>query len=153
MLNIAVSQDFEVPEYELEAAEDYAEYEDDVIAGFNWLVSNAPDHEVAKRAEVSKFLLAWMTGSPNVSIVIDAEVLTFMNSSPTMLVVFLGGWTKYALENDAYDDAYQGSLAGLNAVVAYYSAYKDKLGKDKNIEKYVKMKSKGKLEAFVKSKT
>ena len=145
------AQEFEVPEnVVLKNKEDYAQYEDEFIHGFNWLIATPADQEIVKQKQVNAFLLMWLTGSPNVSVEIREDVLTFMESSPDLLMVFLGGWGKYALESKDYDNMVAGNLAGLNAVMDYYEKNLDVIGKDKNIEKYLKLKAKGKLEDHVK---
>lgn len=147
------AQTFEVPQnVKFEKPEDYAGYEKEVIQAVNWLASNGPDTQTAKRKEVSAFLLMYLTGTPDVSIDINASILTFMESSPDMLMLFMGGWAKHALENKD-KSAVNGNLAGLDAVMDYYSNYKASMTKDKNIEKFIKLKSKGKLKDFVKKNT
>jgi hypothetical protein len=146
------AQTFEVPQnVKFEKAADYARYEKEVIQAVNWLASNAPDNESAKRKEVSAFLLMYLTGTPDVSIEINAEIITFMESSPDMLMLFMGGWAKHTLENND-KDIVNGNLAGLKAVTSYYTNFSSELKKDKNIEKFVKMESKGKLKDFVEKK-
>ena len=99
------SQDFEVPKnYKLEKVEDYAIYEQDIINSVNWLLTTPIDEQVSKRKEVNQFLLKWLTGSPNVSIEIQGEIVTFMGTSPELLMVFMGAWAKYSLETKDFDD-------------------------------------------------
>lgn len=144
------AQDFEVPDFKLETAEDYAQYEDDVMNGFDWIMETPYGTQDDKRREVAKFLFTWMTGSPSVHPELNENIATFISSSPTIvLVVFLGGWTNYSLENDHSDDKVLGCTAALNAVIDYYQDNRKKLGKDKNIEKYVKMKDAGTLDDFI----
>jgi len=144
------AQDFEVPRnYKLEKPEDYARYEQDVLKGYEWLM-NTPHHQQAdKRKSVNAFLLTWMSGSPDVHLEIQPAIVTFVETSPDLLMMFLGGWTKYALESRDFDNKVAGSLAGIESVIAYYSKNKGSMAKDKNVEKYLKMKSKGKLKDYI----
>ena len=146
-----IAQDFVVPQnYKFDKAEDYALYEQDVINCVDWLLKTPLNKESEKRKDASAFLLKWITGSPYVHLEIKQEILTFMSSSPDLLMVFLGGWTKYSLETKDYDDKVAGNLAGINSVIEFYSKNKEYMKKDKNVEKYIKMKEKGKLEDFIK---
>jgi hypothetical protein len=65
------------------------------------------------------------------------------------LIIFIGGWTKYALETKDFDNSVAGNMAGIESVIEFYSANKKFLPKDKNIEKYIKLKSKGELKNHI----
>jgi hypothetical protein len=147
------SQNFEVPQnYKLEKAEDYAPYENDVINCINWLRETPVITELDKRKEANTFLLQWMTGSPYVHLEIQESVVTFLSTSPELLLVFLGGWTKYAIETKDYDNKLDGSLAGIEAVIYFYNKNRESLPKDKDVEKYIKRQKKGKLRSFLETK-
>ena len=146
------AQSFEVPKgYKLVAKEDYAPYENDVIKGVEWLMDTPLSEERSKREEVNAFLMKWISGSPNVSVVLSEDIVTFMDT-PDCLMVFLGGWVKYSIESKNYKDNVKGNLAGLEHVIAFYLKNRETLGKNKAIERYVKLKEKNKLEEFIQSK-
>ena len=141
-----LGQEFQVPpNYNLVKAEDYAVYEQDVINGINWLASTPIDQDVEKRKEVNAFLMKWMTGSPTLKIEIRQEIVTFL-SSPDLLMAFLAGWTKYSLETRDFSNTLKGNVAGIENVIFVYNKNKKVLGKDREVEKYIKLQSKGKLE-------
>lgn len=151
MFSIALfSQDFEVPKnYKLEKVEDYAVYEKDVVNCFNWLMKTPPNQQADKRKEANAFLLKWMTGSPNVKLEIKPGIVTFMEN-PDIFMMFLGGWTKYSLESKDFKNKVAGNMAGIEAIIEFYTKHKAFLKKDKNVEKYIKMNKKGKLEDYIK---
>lgn len=143
-------QDFEVPKnYTLVKAEDYTTYEQVILKSYDWLMTTPVNEQAEKRKEVNAFLLKWITGSPTVSIEIKQEILTFMGSSPDLLLIFMGGWTKYALESKDFNNKIAGNIAGIESVVEFYTKNKNSLPKDKNIEKYIKMKEKGTLKEYI----
>lgn len=147
----AFAQEFQVPEnVVLIKKEDYAPYEDDFVQGVDWLLATPANEQHEKRGSVSAFLLQWLSGSPNVEVSVDMKVLTFMESSPDLLMVYLGSWGKYALETKDYNNQLKGTQAGLEGLITYYQKNRDVLDKDKNIEKYIKLQSKGKLESHLK---
>lgn len=143
------AQGFEVPSYELKKVEDYARYEQDVIECVNWLLLTSVEIHPEKRKEASAFLLAWLSGSPNVQIEIKPEIVNFMGSSPDLLLIFMGGWAKHTLHTKDFDNKIAGSLAGIESVISFYTKNIDEIKKDKNVEKYKKMKEKGKLSSFI----
>ena len=151
--SIAFAQEFQVPEnYAFETAEDYKPYEKDVVACVDWLIETPMYQNPSKRKEASAFLLKWLMGSPYVHIEINPEIVNFAGSSPELLLAFMGGWAKYAIETEQFDDKVGGNLAGLESVIEFYETNKGVLPKDKNVEKYVKMKKKGSLRQYVEKK-
>lgn len=144
------SQTFEVPaDYQLKTVQDYDNYEKDVIEGVNWILATPLSEQKEKRAEVNAFLLKWISGSAKVHVEVKPEIVTFMSSSPDLLMLFLGGWTKYSLESSDFDNKVNGSLAGIESVIEFYTKNKEFMSKDKNVEKFIKMKDKGTLKEYV----
>jgi hypothetical protein len=141
------AQEFQVPvDYKLVKVEDYAPFEQDVINCVKWLSDTPVDQNIGKRKEANAFLMKWIMGSPNIKIDLRPE---FVMSNPDLLMAFLGGWTKYSLETKDFSDKVKGNVAGLENAIDMYNKNKKATGKDKNIEKYIKLQSKGKLEEEV----
>jgi len=137
-------------QHQLNTKEDYAKYEQDVINGYNWLLKTPIGVEPTKRKEINAFLMQWMTGSPNVTIELKQEIVTYMDCGEC-LMIFMGGWTKYALESKDFKNKVKGSLAGTEDVLKFYLLNKNALGKNKDIEKLIQLKDEDKLENFIKS--
>ena len=145
------AQDFEIPKnYKLEKVEDYAPYEQDVINCVNWLIKTPLNEQSEKRKEANAFLIKWITGSPTILIEIKPDIVTFMGTSPDLLMIFMGAWSKYSLETKDFNNKVEGSKAGIESVIEFYNANKQSLQKDKNVEKYIKMQEKGTLEGYIK---
>jgi len=146
--NGVFSQNFEVPKnYKFEKAEDYASYEQDVINCVNWLMTTPVDANAAKRKKANSFLLEWVTGCPYVHLEINTNIVSF--SSPDLLLIFLGGWTKYSLESKDFEDKIAGTIAGIESVISFYTKNKKTLPKEKNVEKFIKMKGNGSLKEYI----
>lgn len=145
------AQSFEVPEgYAFTTKDDYGTYEKQVIGAVNWLEQTPLNQEAAKRKEVNTFLLKYLTGSPVVTVELQAFVMELTKKNPDLLMAFMAGWAKYKLENPAATDKVKLNTEGVKTMLKIYS-----LGgacKDKNIEKLAKLASGGELEAWVKSK-
>jgi len=142
------AQEFNVPkDYKLAKAEDYAPYEQDVIDGIKWILDTPIDEQLSKRKELNAFIMAWFTGSPTISVEIHPEIVSFMGSSPELLMIFLGGWTKYSLETKDFTNKVAGNLAGLEAAMEFYK--KNKLSKDKKIEDFIKLHKNDKLKGYI----
>lgn len=137
-------------QYQLKTKEDFAKYEQDVLDGFNWLIETPLGLEPTKRKELNTFLLEWMSGSPYVSIELSEKIVTYLDCGEC-LMIFMGGWTKYALETRDFKNKNKGNLAGTESVIKFYLSNKETLGENKAIEKYIKLKEENKLEEYIKS--
>ena len=145
-----LAQEFEVPDYKLKKAEDFEQYSEDVLKGITWIKETPINEQENKRKIVYGFLMEWMTGSPFVHIAVDQRIVTFMGGeTPDLLMLFLAGWTEQELKSGK-KDKFMGNLKGVEAVMDFYEKNKSVLPKDKNVEKYIKMRDKGTLEDFIK---
>lgn len=142
----AYSQKFVVPEIKegIEKSE-YANYEQDFLSCQNWLENNGPT--AAQRKNVNSYVLWWVSGTPDVKMEVNADIVNFNDGN--LMLLFLGGWAKQAVQNDYKLSMVDGNLAGLRTVINYYNKYQKDLGKNKEVEKFVKMESKGTLEDYV----
>jgi hypothetical protein len=144
------SQEFEVPKnYVFSNKEDYTKYEADILKSIHWLTNTPIQTQPEKRKEVNAFVMVWLTGSPNVSVEIKTEIVNFMDPNPELLMIFICGWTKYSIETKDYKNKIIGNQKGIEAVIDFYTKNRENLKKDKNVEKYIKMKDKGTLEEYI----
>lgn len=150
--SIIPAQDYTVPkDYKLVTPEDYNSYEPQVKETINWLLQTPVAKEQTKRKEANAFFLAWLTGSPTVSINVNTDFIMF-KSNPELLMIFIAGWTKYSLNSDYSKDVLEGNKAGIETVVEFYKKNKAYLQKDKEVEQFAKLIEKGKLENEIKKK-
>lgn len=138
-------------DYQLIKAEDYEPYEKDVVACADFLVLAQKDGLENKRKRASQFLIKWVSGAPKVMISIDPEVVP-ESIDKKYMVVFMAGWAKRDIQTKDYKNNLEGNLAGVRAIIKFYQNNKKTLGKDKAIEKYIKLDKKGKLKASIQKK-
>lgn len=129
-------------------AEEYKATEPNAIATINWLESTPVNEQAEKRKEQSAYFIAWVSGSPTVTISLNAYILDYTKKNNDLLVVFMGGWTKYVLENEYSKDEFQGNLAGIRSMIKLYKT--GSLKKDKKMQELVDLDAEGKLEDWLK---
>jgi hypothetical protein len=132
------------------AKEEYAASEPYVINTVNWLEDTPLDQEADKRQAQSMLLVAWISNAPEVTIVMEEKMMPFLKKgNEVLMVIFMGGWTKYCLQNNYSKDAVQCNLAGIRSVI---KVYKKGVGlkKSKEVEKLIALDDKGELEQWVK---
>src|SRR4051794_23292008 len=89
--------------------EEFVRSEKKVLATIDWLEVTPFDKEEEKRLQQKAFLVGWITNSPTVTLEINADVLTFTKKNPDLMITFMGGWTRYCLQNNYSNDMTQGS--------------------------------------------
>ncbi|MEJ8840890.1 hypothetical protein WG954_00750 [Lacibacter sp. H375] len=130
--------------------EEFIASEKKVLATIDWLENTSLNQDQEKRKLQNAMLVSWLTNSPTVTLEINADVLTFTKKNADLLIIFMGGWTRYSLQNGYSKDAVQGSIAGIKSAIKVYKT--GLLKKDKEMQKMVDMDEKGELEAWVKTK-
>ncbi|MDR0825023.1 MAG: hypothetical protein LBN74_08005 [Prevotella sp.] len=141
------AQNYEAPkDYKFENKESYELYEPQVKETIDYLLQTSLGKDAVKRQGASAFLMAWLTGTPNVSVEINTDVIPFIKTNPELLLPYIAGCTKYALDNNYSKDSVLQSKAGIGTVVVYYRGNRGYLKKDASVEKYEKLIGKGKLE-------
>ena len=145
------AQEFEVPAtYRFLTSSDYAKFEPQVLECAKWLTSTPVSKDKLKRQKANAFLLSYLGANKSkLKLKVNPNVLTFAGTSPELLNVFMAGWTQYALENDGSLDKQKGNMAGINAALDFYAANKADMSKDKNVEKFLKMRAKESLDEYV----
>ena len=145
------AQEFQVPQYfKLENPEDYVLYDSSIIKCTDWIMETPANEQTSKRNFVNAFLIQCLTDNPNFNVKahVKQKIVTFM-SSPELFFVFMGNWAKYFIENKYNDDNVAGCLVGIESVIQFYTKNKEHIGKNKHVEKYIKMKEKGTLRAYI----
>lgn len=149
-----LGQDYNVPKnYKFENKESYKVYEPQIKEAIEWLLQTPLGKDANKRQEANAFLMAWLTGTPDVHLKMDANfMMNFIKVNPELIMPFTAGWTKYSLDNGYSEDALLGTKAGTEAVINFYRKNRGYLKKDGSIEKYEKLMEKGKLESEISKK-
>jgi flagellar motility protein MotE (MotC chaperone) len=141
----ASAQTYEVPKnYVFKAKTDYEPYEPQVISTINWLQATSWDDEKQKQKEANAFLVVWLTGSPSVSIDVSAALIKLTEKNPDLLITFMGGYTKYALQNKTDFDKKKANLEGVKALLDKYKMEKSHK-KNKDVEELIKLNQDGTL--------
>lgn len=136
-------------EYSFVEPEDYDTFQAQISETIDWYLWRSMGFDSDKRQKASTFFLQWLIGSPTVSVEINSDIVNFISPNPELMLAFMMGWTKHALENNS-NDKIEGNVEGIKTAVNYYNKNKGFLKKDKEIENYDKMIKKNKLEGFIK---
>ena len=147
--DISAQTSFEVPpDVQLNVREDYAKYEPDIIAASKWLETNDLGKEEAKRKEVSAFVLKWIIGSPTVNISMGEHLLKVYDKNASLLIIYMGSYTRYYLENKATATPYLATKAALISMMTVYKKGID-ISRSKEMERLIKATDENKLDEYI----
>jgi hypothetical protein len=121
-----------------------------VLATIEWLETTPIGEQEDMRKLQAALLLGWVSDSPTVTLTLNGYILDYVKKNEELLPIFIGGWTKYSLENEYSSDPVQCNLAGVRSMIKVYKA--GKLKKDKNLQELVDLDAAGKLEAWINEK-
>ncbi len=142
---------FEVPENaQLEKAEDCDRYDKDILACINWLNATPVDQQKEKRQAANQFFILWLTNTSKVSAVVHSYLTPLTDKNPPLLLAFLTGWTKFALENPTDKDEIKPHVAAIKNLLKIYQDNPKALKKNKKVLELIKMDAANGLEAWVK---
>jgi len=130
--------------------EEFVKSEPALLNTIDWLENTPVDQETDKRKTQYATFLAWLTNSPTVTIIFNANVMPFTKKNSDLLFIFLGGWARYSLQNAYSKDEAKGSLAGIKSVIKVYQANSKSLKKDKQMDKIIELDTNNKLEEWIK---
>lgn len=143
------AQTYQVPtNYVLKEKGDYAKYEQEVISTIDWLQDTPWAVESQKRDDAKAFFMKWLEGSPTVNIEINKAVGNLCTKNPELFGSFMGGYTKYALQNKATFDKNKANKAGVKAILTKYISESDHK-KSGDVEKLIKIDKDGKLADWI----
>ena len=161
---MAKAQEWNVPAYSFEGIQPgdpegrYVKYNDDIIKCHDWLQNTPIGTDEMKRIEAKRFLLSWSIGCTQVTIIIHSDFMYIDRGDNEMIVSFMGGWSKYALQHldiDKNEIAVDAAIAGIEAEIDLYKKNEKAFSSNKELKKkinnFISLKKKNKLRDYVKS--
>lgn len=140
---------FEVPKnFKLETDADFAKYEKDIIAAAKWLEETDLDKEADKRAEVNFFVLAWVSGSPLVSIELTSAITDLCEDNNPLLGIYLAAYSSYVLEHKNEKGKFAPTKAAVKSLIKVYSKG-IAIKKNKAMKALIKMDDKGEIDKYI----
>jgi hypothetical protein len=130
--------------------EGFVKSETAVINTIDWLENTPLNQQAGKRKQLYATFMAWLTNSPTVTIDIETKITPFARKNSDLLFMFMGGWTKYSLQNNYSKDAVKCNVAGVKAAIKVYQMGNG-IKKDKEMERIIDIDSKNELDAWVAS--
>lgn len=143
---------FEVPQnVELNAKDDYAKYETDMINAAKWLEETDLNKEADKRQQVNAFVLKWITGSPTVNVEISKQLGKIYDNNIQLLGIYLASYARNYLENKSTATTFSATKAGLLSMMNVYKKGIE-ISKSKEMEKVIKLADENKLDEYINDK-
>jgi len=134
--------------YSLQTADDYTEYEPQVVATVNWLEKTPLGQQPELRKQADQFLFQWISGSSSVSVQLQKYVADLAGQDSELLMLFMGGWARHQLQHPEVKDPAVLNTEGIRTMLRAYRAGGFK--KNKQLDELTKLDSKGTLAEWVK---
>ena len=145
------AQGIDIPEgLEMKTSEDHEKYEPQVLQAMDWLMETPVNEQKEERKKLNAFIVAWLTGTDKVTVILSPKILTFTECSEC-LVIYMGGWASYVLETGD-TNSLNGNQAGIEKTILFYKKNKALLGKNKAMEKYIKKQDRGQLTSYLQAR-
>ena len=141
------AQEITIPNVDYRTEADYTAQNDKVIEVVDHLRRFPADVYESRRKEAVSYLVKWLTGTPDVTVKLHAFALPYLKYGESM-AIFMGSYAKLDLQ-DPEADEYAKNMTALESVAEYYLDYTDVFGRDKQLDKLVKMQEKDKLAKLV----
>ena len=139
----AGAQEISIPEVNYRTEADYAAQNDKVIEVIDHLQRFPADVYASRRKEAVAYLVEWLTGTPDVIVELHAFAAPYLGYGESM-AIFMGSYAKVDLQ-DPEADEYAKNMTALESVAEYYLDNTDVFGRDKQMDKLVKLSEKDKL--------
>ena len=160
---MAKAQEWNVPAYSFEGVQPgdpegrYVKYNDDIIKCHDWLQNTPIGTDEMKRIEAKRFLFSWSAGCSHVTITLEKELMYIGKGDNEMIISYMGGWSKYALQHldkDKDEIAIDAAIAGIEAQIDLYKKNEKLLSSNKDLKQMINnfksLKKKKKLREYVK---
>jgi len=130
--------------------EEFIKSEPALLNTIDWLENTPLDQDADKRKILTANLIAWITNSPTVTVELNSNVMPFVKKNSELMLAFMGGFTRYVLQNSYSKDAVKSSVAGIKSVIKVYQSNSKSLKKDKQMDKIIELDANNKLEEWIK---
>ena len=122
---------------EFKTAEDVRKHNIDAMAACKFYMTHAIDAKYMPI--VKKYIVTWASASPDVNISIGTLVADWTKTNADYLVAYLAGCSYYALTSHQKEWNKDTFASGVSEVLKLYALNKDALGKNKNLDKLLKL--------------
>ena len=149
-IKVSAQTIYQVPSnYVLKAKTDYPQYEQDVVKTADWLLQTPLAEQAGTRQSANKFIMDWVSGSPNVNVTVGKKLLDLTDKNPDFMFMYFGLFAKYSLEHK--DSTMDSNKADMEVLTALINKYKNDpaVVKDSDLDKLAKLYQDGKLENWI----
>ncbi|MGB4772902.1 MAG: hypothetical protein WBP58_15660 [Chitinophagaceae bacterium] len=134
----------------LEQGSDYKPAEPAALQAANYILSTPIAKDDVNRLLSLRFLLRWMTGTPDYTFSLGGNISKAVANNEDLLGVYMAAMAKYALENSAVaKDEKKVNLEATKMMLAYCEDEKNNVKLNKTLKKMIEANKEGKLESML----
>jgi hypothetical protein len=149
-LSLSVQNLPDFDQIRLEQGSDYKPAEPAVLQAANYILSTPIAKDDVKRLLSLRFLLRWMTGTPDYTFSLGGNISKAAANNEDLLGVYMAAMAKYALENSAVaKDEKKVNLEATKMMLAYCEDEKNNVKLNKTLKKMIEANKEGKIESML----
>jgi hypothetical protein len=134
----------------LEQGSDYKPAEPAALQAANYILSTPIAKDDVNRMLSLRFLLRWMTGTPDYTFSLGGNISKAVTGNEDLLGVYMAALAKYALENkESAKDEKKVNLGAAKIVLAYCEDSKNNVKLNKTLKKMIEANKEGNLESML----
>jgi hypothetical protein len=134
----------------LEQGSDYKPAEPAALQAANYILSTPIAKNDGNRMLSLRFLLRWMTGTPDYTFSLGGNISKAVAGNEDLLGVYMAAMAKYALENkESAKDEKKVNLGAAKILLAYCEDSKNKVKLNKTLKKMIEANKEGNLESML----
>ncbi|RAW01625.1 hypothetical protein [Pseudochryseolinea flava] len=145
------AQDFaQYDNYTFKVKEDYKPVEPAILEMSNYVLTTKPSDTDKNQRIAFKFIILWMSGTPDHQFAIDASFQPFMEKNDKLLGVFMASMAKYFLSNPNESNAAQLKKGSYEIFLNYCGNDAYGIKKFKELNRALAAQQEGKLDTYLK---
>jgi len=134
-----------VDSVKLATSADYRAAEPVALQVSAYILSTPTDDKSIPRLHGTKFLLDWMSGTPDYSFDLDKNVIKYFAKDLDLMGVYTASLASAAIENKTIKDAKAITALAVKKFVAYISNDSNKVNLNSKLKKMIEASQKGEL--------
>ncbi len=133
----------------LQTPQDYAKAEKPALEASEYILSTPIDKGDKAKEEATRFLLAWMDGTPDYVFPLNPPIDVISKIEPGLLAVFMASMTKYVLDESKTASEEEINLHGFENLADYCMQKKNHVEIRGEIKNLVEAKKDGNLQDYL----
>lgn len=129
----------------LSAKEDYGAADTIAYQAASYILATPFADADANRLQAERFLIKWMTGTPDYTFALGDDILKYFDNSPPLMAVYMAALAQTTLENKQMKDGNAMNALAVKKFIAYITNSNNQVKMTGKLRKMISAEKNGKL--------